>query len=92
MLDALKRGIRIARGDDARADTASVSTIVLKKSICQGINMLQREQKLQVLLAVARIAGIDAIGVHNNGCLVDITDWDDARTKEIADVIQFASK
>jgi tetrahydromethanopterin S-methyltransferase subunit F len=90
MLDALKRGIKSARGEDSRS--VAVSTIVLKKSICQNINMLQRDQKLQVLLAVARVAGIDAIGVHNNGCFVDITDWDDAMTKEIADVIQFASK
>lgn len=93
MLDALRRGILISHGRaPPSASREKINLIDQKKRICQNINQLTHEQKLQVLLAVVRVAGFEAIGAHNNGCFVDITDWDAAKTKRIMDVMQFASK
>jgi hypothetical protein len=71
---------------------SKINLIEQKKRICQNINQLTREQKIQVLLAVVRMAGFEAIGEHNNGCLVDITGWDAQQIRRLSEVIQFASK
>lgn len=93
MLDALRRGILIARGCAPAIDqTSKTNLIEQKKRICQNVNQLSHEQKLQVCLAIVKIAGFEALGEHNNGCLADITDWDAAQIKKLLDVIQFASK
>lgn len=93
MLDALRRGILITRGCSlAPTSHERINLVEQKKHICQNINQLTREQKIQVLLAIVHIAGFEAIGEHNNGCLVDISDWDATKIKRLSDVIQFTSK
>ena len=94
MLDALRRGILFSRGcvvQDANA-REKISLIEQKKRVCNSVNQLTRDQKIQVLLAVVNIVGFEAIGAHNSGCFVNITDWDEAQIKKLADVIRFASK
>ena len=94
MLDALRRGILLSMGRPiANVAYEKIDLVAQKKRICQTIGQLTtHEQKIQVLLAVAQIAGFEAIGAHNKGCLVDITTWDQAKIKRLSDVIQFASK
>lgn len=103
MLDALRRGILLARGVDAqhgaRGDCESngskrsaINIVDLKKQMCQSVMTLTYDQKMELLLAVVHIAGYEAIGAHNNGCLVDITNWDAAKMKRLDDVIQFITK
>lgn len=93
MLDAIRRGMLFSRGMSTQYETKNeVNLSVLKKRICHDVNRLTREKKIQVLLAIVRIAGLEAIGVYNNGCMIDITKWNASMTKNIADVIQFASK
>ncbi len=92
MLDALRRGIAVSRGYvPTSAGYNKVSLTEQKKRICQLVN-LTHDQGLQILLAVAHIAGYEAIGTHNRGCLVDLTDWDENQVKRLSDVIQFALK
>ena len=91
--DCHDRAIAPMRAGVAGAETAiPMSIIERKKRICQGVATLSRDARIQVLLAVARMAGFESIGAHNGGCFVDITDWDEARTAQLADIIQFASK
>jgi hypothetical protein len=94
MLDALRRGILLSRGCAPIEETASegMSLNDQKKRICQCASQLTHDQKLQVLLAVAHIAGFEALGAHNSGCFVDITRWTAAQIKQLSDVIRFASK
>ena len=102
MLDALRRGILMTRGaNKAPADGAtrhasrSKSRAHLdekKKQMCRDINTLTRDQKIQVLLAIAQLAGFEAIGAHNGGCLVDITDWDMARVTKIINIMQYVTQ
>ena len=94
MLDALRRGILLSMGRSvANVTNKKIDLVAQKKRICQNIGQLTtHEQKIQVLLAVAQIAGFEAIGAHNRGCLVDITNWDYARIKRLSDVILFVSK
>lgn len=92
MLDALRRGILITRGCAVDRVGQEVNLIEQKKRICRDTDQLPHDRKVQILLAIVRIAGFEAIGEHNNGCLVDITNWDAAKIKRLTDVIQFASK
>lgn len=92
MLDALRRGILIARGHIVSSGVPNeISLIEQKKRVCQSIIQLSDDQRLQVCLAIVKIAGYEALGEHNNGCFVDITDWDAGQIKKLSDVIQFAS-
>jgi hypothetical protein len=93
MLDAIRRGILFVRGIGIQNEPKNeINLSVLKKRICHDVGRLTREKKIQVLLAVVRVAGLEAIGVYNNGCMVDITKWSAPMTKNIAEIIQFASK
>ena len=93
MIDAIRRGMLFTRGVGAQSEPKNEMNLsVLKKRICHDVNRLTREGKMQVLLAIVRVAGLEAIGVYNNGCMIDITKWSAAMTKSVAEVIQFASK
>lgn len=96
MLDALRRGILLSRGIDAGASASSARAsrtqlVDKKRRIATDINSLSRDQKITVLLAVARLAGIEAIGLISNGCIVDITEWEEAKVDELMKVIEFVS-
>ena len=92
MLDALRRGILIAQGHTSiNQQPNAISLIEQKKRVCQSIAQLSYDQRLQVCLAIVKIAGYEALGEHNNGCFVDITDWNQVQIKKLSDVIQFAS-
>lgn len=92
MLDALRRGILMTQGCKIQNNPSELSLIEQKKRICQSVNQLQYDQKLQICLAIARISGFESLGRHNNGCFVDITNWNADQLKKLSDVIQFASK
>lgn len=93
MLDALRRGILKMRGIGVmRASEAVAPSGPRKIDLCRIAGSLTHDQGLQVLIAVVRICGIEAIGAHNNGCFVDITDWDSNMIKQLNDVIQYVIK
>ena len=106
MLDALRRGILMSRmtppqwtrdGAPAsslmRGQDRKMNIIEQKRRLCQNVaQLMTHKQKMDVMLAIVRIAGFEAIGKHNNGCLVDITGWDSDKVRYLTDVIQFATK
>ena len=101
MLDALRRGMLMMRGgqlktgEQNRISSSSCENLTeIKRRLCQRIlsGDFAKEQKVQILLAVVHIAGFETIGAQNNGCLVDITNWNDEQVKKLSDVINFASK
>lgn len=103
MLDALRRGIlfshRITQEKGARTALASVGASSSasassalneqKKRLGVEVERLSPENKIQVALAVVRIAGFEAIGAYNNGCFVDVTDWTVEQIKRISDIVQY---
>lgn len=92
MLDALRRGILMTRGCKPQNSTPELSLVEQKKRICHSVNQLPYDQKLQICLAIVRISGFESLGRHNNGCFVDITNWNAEQLKKLSDVIQFVSK
>jgi len=99
MLDALKRGIMSMNNiknspvdERGRQSRPALGIIAMKKAMCSDVMHISREARVRILVAIARAVGIDAIGTHSNGCLVNITDWNDEITKTVFDVIQFATK
>lgn len=92
MLDALRRGILASHGLPEKKTLNAreeISLIEQKKRAMLLIGQLSTAHKLQVLCAIVHIAGFEAIGAHNNGCLVDITDWDAGRVTRLLEIMQY---
>lgn len=93
MLEAFGRGLVTSRGV-LKVETAEVRQRRLferKNQIAQAISTLTHDQRLQVLMTITQIAGIDAICDQSNGCFIDITSWDDKKVSRLAEVIDFIS-
>jgi hypothetical protein len=92
MLDALRRGILLSRGGEIAQEKPDIGLSNQKRMICQIVSTLMKDQKMQICLAIAHIGGIESLGEHNQGCHVDLTDWDAAKIKKLMDVIRFVMK
>lgn len=91
MLEAFGRGLIASRGL-SRTETTESKNILAherKRKVLQMIGSLERDQKLQLLMAIVQIAGVDAIGEQSNGCFVDLTTWEDKKVVKLIDVIEF---
>lgn len=93
MLEAFGRGLMASRGL-SRVETSESKGMLAyerKRKVMQMVSSLEHDQRLQLLMAVAQIAGIDAIGEQSNGngCFVDLTTWEDKKVMKLIDVIEF---
>jgi hypothetical protein len=93
MLEAFGRGIVASRGvaEIETVETKKMRLVERKHQISRAIGTLTYDQRLQVLMAIAQIAGLDAIREQSNGCFVDVTSWDDKKISRLAEVIEFVT-
>lgn len=90
MLDALRRGMMQHSSATAPGTPAQPTNLeVHKKKLQMDVNRLTHEQKMQVALAIVRLVGFESLGTYNNGCFVDITDWNFEQVKKINDIVQY---
>lgn len=94
MLDALRIAyIRLRGGSRPAGDRAMSSSVSEKiKFMSVHMNQLDYEHKMQVCLAVVRLAGFEALGEYNCGSFVNMSEWTPEQVDGLYKIVQFSMK